>query len=214
MAKSTEGGGQKGRSLLGVYQDEQAAKEAAERAERAGAPKDSVAIGRREDEVISMQAEMQEEMDQSWVSPQAGFAYTKESAKGLAVLMPLLAVVGAVLALPLGLVISVGDLPLWLRLLIAAGVGATAGATVALVAGPALGSKNTAEPVAAQRGAVVRVDDDSPEVVRAMAEAEPLRLDEVGQGNDIRAATVTTEEDRSDDGVVEGMTRNLNADDR
>lgn len=201
------------RSLIGVYESEEVAKQAAEAAKKAGAPDGDVRIGARDDEVLSMQAEMQEETDQGWVSPQAGFAYTKESAKGLAILMPLLSLAGAVLALPLAFVVF-GGLDLWLRLVIVALVGAMAGATVGLIAGPALGSKDTSVPVAAERGAVLRVDGASPDISRRMADSEPIRLDEVSSSDGNRVTTVTTEEDRSSDGAPEQMARNLNAEDR
>lgn len=199
-------------SLVGVYESEAEAKKAAERARQAGAAEGDVRVGAAEDEVVSLQAEMQEEMDQSWVSPQAGFAYTKESAKGLAMLMPILALVGAVVALPLGF-IGFGDIALWVRLLVAALVGGAAGATIGLVVGPSLGSTSPSKKTAADRGTVVRVDGGSPELSRAMAEHEPIRLDEVSP-DDSRVKTVVTEEQRSDEGGPEQMARNLDADDR
>lgn len=199
-------------SLVGVYESEEDAKKAVERARKAGAAEGDVRVGAREDEVVSLQAEMQEEMDQSWVSPQAGFAYTKESAKGLAMLMPLMALVGAVVALPLGL-IEFGDIALWVRLLVAALVGATAGATIGLVVGPSLGSTSPAKKTAADRGTVVRVDGGSPELSRTMAEGEPIRLDEVAP-DDSRVRTIVTEEQRNNEGGAEQVARNLNADDR
>lgn len=200
------------RSLVGVYETEAAAQQAAEMARKAGASEGDVHLGGTEDEVVSLQAEMQEEMDQSWVSPQAGFAYTKESAKGLALLMPLLAVAGAVLAAPLAF-ISIGDLEFWLRLVIVTLVGATAGATVALIAGPALGAKSPSVPMAAHRGVVLRVDDDSPDVSRSMADAQPIRLDEVRSSDDTRVATVTTEEQRSPEGTAQQVTKNIKSND-
>ncbi|HVE47035.1 MAG TPA: hypothetical protein VNA57_09865 [Acidimicrobiales bacterium] len=199
-------------SLVGVYESEAEAQKVARRAREAGASESDVRLGAREDEVVSLQAEMQEEMDQSWVSPQAGFAYSKESAKGLAMLMPLLALAGAVLALPLGL-IPFGDIALWVRLVVAAFIGSVAGATIALIAGPSLGSTSPHRAMGAHRGTVVRVDGGSPEIARTMADAEPVRLDEISS-DDSRVATVTTEEQRSDEGGVEQVARNLNADDR
>lgn len=199
-------------SLVGVYESEEAAEKAAGRARQAGAAEDDVRVGAAQDEVVSLQAEMQEEMDQSWVSPQAGFAYTKESAKGLAMLMPIMAAVGAVVALPLGF-IDIGDIALWARLLVAALVGAAAGATIGLVVGPALGSNSPSKKSAADRGTVVRVDGGSPEISRTMAEQEPIRLDEVSP-DDSRVRTVVTEEQRSDEGAAQQVARNLEADDR
>lgn len=207
-----EQGRSRDRSLVGVYETEEEAEQAAEKAQQAGASEGDVRMGSDEDEVVSLQAEMQEEMDQSWVSPQAGFAYTKESAKGLATVMPVFSVAGAVLALPLAL-IEFGGLDLWVRIVISALVGATAGVTVALVVGPSLGAKSPSAPMAAQRGRVVRVEDDSPEVSGAMADSEPIRVDELREDG-TRAATVTTEEQRSDEGTAQRLTRNVRARDR
>lgn len=91
---------------------------------------------------------------------------------------------------------------------------ATAGATVGLIAGPSLSSKSPSEPVAAQRGAVVRVDEDSPAVAGAMAEQDPIRVDEIRSADGVRVATVTTEEDRSGDGTAQQMARNVKSDQR
>lgn len=48
--------------------------------------------------------------------------------------------------------------------------------------------------MAAQRGKVVRVDEDSPDVARSMAEQEPVRLDEVRSSDGTRVTTLTTDE--------------------
>ncbi len=119
-------------------------------------------------------AEQQKEAQDSFVMPQAGVLLTGESAKGIALVLPLCVIVGAALAAPFGL-IEFGELTLATRLIIAAVVGAVAGAVVGLVAGPSLGARYKArESAGAPRGRQGR--PGKAEVAEATAEhEEPAR---------------------------------------
>lgn len=97
-------------------------------------------------------AEQQKEARDSFVSPQASVVLTEESAKGIALILPICVLLGAVLAAPLGF-IEFGDLGVGARVLIAAVSGAVAGLVVGFVAGPSLGARRKArESAGAARG--------------------------------------------------------------
>jgi hypothetical protein len=97
-------------------------------------------------------AEQQKEARDAFVQPQAAVVLTEESAKGIALVLPLCVFVGALLAAPLGL-IEFGSLELTTRVIVAAVCGAVAGAVVGLVAGPSLGARRKArESAGAPRG--------------------------------------------------------------
>ncbi len=83
--------------LVAVFDSRAEADRAAESVVRVGSERNRVVVAQRSDEVVSVKAEMQDEMDESWTSPQAGVAYPKEAAKGLAILMPVCCVVGGVM---------------------------------------------------------------------------------------------------------------------
>ena len=154
-----------------------------------------MAVAQRSDEIASVKAEMQDEMDESWTSPQAGVAYPKEAAKGLAILMPVCCVVGGLLVGAFGFV-HISGVPLWARLLVAASIGVLMGGTVALVAAPALAATRPDDPLAGERGVVVRVDGARPDVVEALIASDPIRLDRLRASDLTRLETVAVR-DRS-----------------
>lgn len=200
--------GQDDAEILGVFEDEQTAEAARARAQQAGADPSAIRTGEREDRVDAVRAEMREETERSFLSPQAGVLMTKEMTKGTGLMVPVAAAIGALVLLPLGFV-EIGGLPLWLRLLGAAVAGAFAGGTVGAIVGGGVGAKGPAEPLASERGTTVRVQDGRREVADAMARgSDPIRLDRVDPGGG-RIETVTTEEERSDEGTVESLGRKL-----
>src|SRR4051812_42359249 len=60
-----------------------------------------VQIGTHAPAVASMRAEMRAELEDSLISPTAAIAYTKESLKGMAVLMPVMSLVTTAAAVSL-----------------------------------------------------------------------------------------------------------------
>ncbi len=196
-----------GDKVLGVFEDDAQAEAAARRARAAGAQESAVHVGEGRDELTSVQAEMQEEMSNSFLSPQAAVLVTKEMTKALTLAVPLGALVGAALLVPFAFFLFT-EFSLFGRLAVAVFTGGLAGATVGAVAGGGLGAKGPADPLAAERGVTVRVDDRRQEVADALAEEDPIRLDKVS-GSGVRLDTVTTEEEQTDDGVVEDVSRKL-----
>ena len=192
---------------LGVFKDRESAETAAERAQSAGADRSGMRVGDDADTRASLEAEMREEMEESWLSPQAAVVATKEAAKGMSLAIPLAAAAGAVVTLPLAFLVTFGDTSLWVRIVIALSVGAVGGGTVGFIVGGGMAIKGPDEPLAAERGVTVRVADARGDVVEALADEEPIRLDTVAPSGR-KTSTVTTEEERSADGVVENLAQN------
>lgn len=161
--------------LVAVFATRQEAEAVAKRLTDAGAPSASVRVADPRDEVASMQGEMREEMENTFVSPQAALAVDKEGARSMTVLLPIAIVVGALLFSPLAFV----DFGLTFagRLLIAAVCGAVAGATAAFVIAGGIGAKGSAENLAGEEGFTVRVVDPSDRVEQIVMAAGADRVD-------------------------------------
>ena len=196
-----------GDEMLGVFEDDEQAEAAARRARAAGVEESAIHVGEARDEITSLQAEMQDEAENSFLSPQAAVLATKEMSKALSLAVPLGAVIGAGLMVPLAFFVFT-DFSLFGRVTVALFTGGLAGATVGAVAGGGLGARGPANPLAAERGVTVRVDDGRQEVADALAQEDPVRLDKLSQSG-VRLDTVTTEEDRTDDGVVQDVSRKV-----
>lgn len=74
----------------------------------------------------------------------SGVVYTKETARGFVVAVPLFALLGAVLAAPFGF-IDFGEISLVTRIVSAAIVGAFAGAVIGFVVGPSVAARQKAK---------------------------------------------------------------------
>ena len=184
------------RDLLVVLPSREEAEQAAQALLQAGIPATDVRVDAEPDRIASLQAEMHEELSEAFVVPNAGVAYTKESARGLALGNVIGIALGVCAAFPLAL-IPIGDTSYPLRLLIFALVGAAFGGTVGLVAGPAVTSIRPDMPPAIERGTLLRVRHDSAELRRLLADLHPIRMDEIRRSDDLPIATVATEDSGS-----------------
>ena len=192
---------------LGVFKDRQSAEAAAERARDAGGDDSGIRVGDEADSRASLEAEMREEMEESWLSPQAALVTTKEAAKGMSVVIPIAAAVGVLVALPFAFLITFGGASRVLRLVIAVVTGGLGGASVGFIVGGGMAIKGPDEPLAAERGVTVRAPAARKEVVEALAEEEPVRLDTVAPSGR-KTSTVRTEEEQEPDGVTEDLAQN------
>jgi hypothetical protein len=193
-------------ALLGVYPPDRVP-DLVRRLAQAGVGDDEVRTGAAADETASLRAEMREEASESVVMPQVGVLYSKEATKATSLLMPVLAAVFAVAALPVAFLLP-DDMALWTRLLLCGIVGALLGGTIGVIVPPAMAVKNQDVPNAAQRGEVVRVSRWTPEVERVMADLHPLRLDRLGPDME-PIGPVVTEEASAPGGIVEEVGRNF-----
>ena len=196
--------------LLAVYPTRERAEQARERLLRLGVRPESVRLDAESDEVLSLRAEMHEELTQAWIVPTAAFVATKEGAKGMGMVGAIAIVIALAIAIPLAFV-DFGS-TLGVRLIVFSLVAVALGGTIGFVAGAGMGSKRPAEPMAAHRGVVLRVDQDTQELRDALADEEPIRVDEVTH-DDVPLDTILTEEQAHDDGTVEEVAANLQGDD-
>ena len=178
--------------LVAVYDSEVTARRAVDSVLGAGASKADVRFNEPLDRVVALQGEMRDEIDHSGAGP--GVApYTKEAARGVAVVGTIGAVVGAIVALPFS-AIPFG-LPFWGRLLLVEIVGVIFGFTIGWVIGSGFGARRPQESLAAERGVTVTtpVGDN---IRRALLSNSPLRLDiyDTTQGTAYR--TIATEDDQ------------------
>jgi hypothetical protein len=194
--------------LIGVYPDAAAAEGVKAALADAGVPADAIRSAERADVEASLRAEMHDELENSFVSPQVGVAYPKETVKSSLVLGPIFVIVGGLIAFPFAF-LSIGGASFWVRCFWVVLCGMAAGGAAAAIAIPALSVRSTGlEPAAAQRGTVLRVNRWSEEIEAAMTKGRPIRLDRVG-ANDYPLGTVTTEEDREPGGAVEQTLSNI-----
>ena len=187
------------RRLVAVFENETVARSAAAALRDAGITVDD---DTKADELAAIRGEMSEEMQHTVVGPGSFGPFTKEMSKGIVGGIVIATVIGAVVALPFGL-IDFGTLGLAPRLFIAAAVGAFIGAGVGFMGGgfrwrKSVGGAAVTKQLAAERGATVGVWANSdPEVERAsqlLTDFDPIRLDRVTpEGHALR--TVTTEAD-------------------
>jgi hypothetical protein len=186
--------------VIGVFPSEREAQEAARAAQRAGADPSVIRIGDRSDHVTSLQAEMHDEMEQSVMGPGNVGPFTKEMSKAMVPATVIGMIVGALVGLPFA-AIHFGGLDAWARILIVVLVGAAVGATVGFQIGGMYGAKRPEEPLGAERGVTIAIDDAPPGAIDALKAMHPIRLDTVEE-HGRPTGTVTTEEPRGMRGVV------------
>jgi hypothetical protein len=200
------------RDLLVVAHDREEAEAAARALLDAGVPAEDVLVDRAEDRAASLRGEMHEELTHAWIGPQAGIIYTKESARGLVVGGLIGIAVGIVLAFPLAL-LPIGDLAYSGRLVVTLVIGVAFGLAIGMVAGPATASIRPNQPPAAERGTLLRVRRDTPELRQMLSDLHPIRIDEIRRSDDLPIDTPYTEEGRPIAQTVTDMAENLKAND-
>jgi hypothetical protein len=180
--------GQPDHKVVGVYRDRDEAEDAARAARQAGARE--VSVDAPEDEVTALRGEMREEAENSFMGPGNIGPFTKEMARQGFTGTFAGALVGALLALPVGL--AADGLPLITRLIIAVCVGATAGA---LIGGGFFRVRRDArEPLASEKGVTVGAQGP-PQAVEAMEAEDPVRIDLTTVEGEPEE-TITTEEEQ------------------
>lgn len=196
------------RALLAVYPDLDAACAVHARLREAGVTDDEVRIDAPEDERTSLAAEVQEEVTESFVSPQVGVVYPKETVKAGLALGPPMVAVGAVLGAVLTVVVGPGSWGVWLRTLVGAIAGALMAGSIAAIIIPAMAVKNPLDPPAAEAGVTLRLSRWSEDLERVLVESHPRRLDRLG-GRGQPLGTVITEEQSAPGGIIEEVAENF-----
>jgi hypothetical protein len=190
-------------ALIAVYPDDGTAQVVADEVRGAGTAT-VVRVDDPHDRVAAVRAEMREEVEHTVLSPQAGVILPKESTKSSLLLVPLGAVIGAALLIPLAGIAFEGT-SFAVRALWAGIIGATMGGTIAYIVGAALAIGGPAAQSAGHVGVPLRVEGDiTPDVVRVLAEHQPMRVDVVtNEGTPV--ATLLTEEELSREGILERL---------
>lgn len=196
------------RALLAVLPDREAAEAVATQLADRGVDRTAVRIGAARDEVTSLEAEVQEEMDQSFSSPTVGVAYPRETAKAALTFLPPLTILGALVGALITMPFDLGGWPIWAKALVGAVVGATMTSTIGAIVIPAMSVKNPHDPSVAETGVTLRVEDTSEAAIATLVAAHPLRLDRLG-ANGQPIDTVVTEERFRDGGIVEEVRDNF-----
>lgn len=180
--------------VIGVFPDRESADQAAQAARDAGAP--DVRIGNTADKIAALRAEMREEGAEAWAGPSVGL-YTKEMARSVPLWTVAGVVIGAIAALPLGLMFDA--LALALRLLIAAFAGGVTGGTIGfIVGGGFFGPRRKASSeLAAERGVVVGASETTAHVARNMSVHRPVRVDRVSEEGQPERTITTEGQERS-----------------
>ena len=195
-------------TLIAVYEDREIAEGVVRSVVEIGSDPTHVRLADHDDEAESLVAEMQEEVNRAVVAPAVGAVYTKEASKSILVMGVPIVAACTVLALPLA-ILSIGETQLWQRLLVFGALGALTGLAITFVVGPAMGAKRANEPLAAQRGTVMRVEHASPAALAVMASAEPIRLDRIDESAEVMSAEpVTSEELTAGLGILDEIRRN------
>lgn len=186
--------------LIAVYRDHGSVDRLRDRVE-------GLTVDAPRDQRASLQAEMREELEHSLIAPQAGMLLTKEMTKGALVMTPIGALIGALLALPFS-AMAIDDWAWWQRALLVCVLGAVAGGTVGTIVGAAISARGPDDASAAHEGITVRADHVRPEVVRALVEERPIRLDLV-DGDGLPLETLLTEEEYDTDGIMQRLEHQL-----
>jgi hypothetical protein len=166
--------------LVGVFRDEGAAEQAAEKARAAGA--DDVQVDASADQVAALRGEMREEAAE--VRP--GFS-TPGMKRSVFLGTAMAALLGVAVAVPLAF-IDRGDIPLATHLLILAIIGGITGATVGFIFGIIVGGgffgrrRRPKAKLAAERGVVVGAQDSTGHVAPSLGGEDPIRVDKVDPG--------------------------------
>ena len=190
-----------------MFDTDDRVREAERRLAEVGVDRRRIRIGRDDDALTEMRAEMREELTEGWVLPEAGLAVTKEGAKGLVATTVLCAVIGAIVAAPFAFI----DFGMTFagRLLVLVAIGILFGGTVGIIIGPALAARRPGEPDAVERGVVMFVGADTPVVRDTLRSLAPIRMDVV-QRHQVPRGTVVTEPDHT----AEDLRRGFHGDDQ
>jgi hypothetical protein len=189
--------------LLAVYETDDEARRIARRLADGGVVESEIRVDEPLDHVVSVTGEMREEMDRTIAGPGNVGPFTPKMRKGMSVGTAVGAGVGLLCALPFA-AIGFGGWPLWLRLIIVAIVGVSAGATVGWVVGGGFGSERPEEELAAEHGVTLSVPATK-QTEALLSDTGALRIDLVDEvGNPVRPV-----ESQPDESTARHVGRNI-----
>jgi len=169
------------RELLVVYPDLSHAEAARDALIEAGVPPGEVHVGEEPDTIVSLRAQMREELARPWIVPHAGVTHPRE--RSVAIVAGAGTALAVLLAFPIALV-DFGSTTYWTRWFVVAVVGALFACTVGLFAGAAAAPLGRGEAPDATKGTLLRVGRDSAGLRRVLVDLGPIRVDEVTHDGD------------------------------
>src|SRR4051812_18263668 len=164
--------------LVAVYRDRETAEAVARELSRVpGVSSEAVRVSDAADRLLSVRAEMDAEVAESWASPGLGAFFTAEMMRGAVLFALVIGAIGVLVGLPIGYFLFVGDAPAIEKVALGALVGGLFGATVGALLGGGFAMQSPDEKLAAERGVPVALEDAPPAAEEVMARYEPIRLD-------------------------------------
>ncbi len=195
-------------TLIGVYHDTGHAESAAHALhDEIGVPEDALVLGDPDDVEREVAAEMDAEVAESWGSAGLGTYLTAEQMRGAALFAGIFAIVGAVVMIPIALVLFTDGWSAWTRVLLGLLFGSLFGATVGALLGGGFAMQSTDQPLAAEVGVTLRVEcADDERCAEVMSHYDPIRLDRWSDGQ--RTETLATEGSHGVRETIENFVRN------
>jgi hypothetical protein len=164
-------------AVIGVFRDTAEPGAVAEDLVAHGIDPDEIRVGASEDHYLSIHAEMEAQVSDSWGSPGLATFMTSEMLRGAVAFIAVGGVVGAVVGVPIGLLLFSYGNSVWTQIWFGALVGVLFGSAVGAILGGGLAMQSPEDHLAAESGITVRVDEDSPEIEAVMTSHAPIRLD-------------------------------------
>jgi hypothetical protein len=164
-------------AVIGVYRDDAEPAVVARELVEHGIDPDEIRVGASEDHYLSIHAEMEAEVSESWGSAGLGTFMTSEMMRGALVFVALGSVIGAMVGIPIGLLLFSYGSSTWTQIWFGALVGVLFGSAVGAILGGGLAMQSPEDALAAESGITVRVEEDSPEIEAVMTSHAPVRLD-------------------------------------
>jgi hypothetical protein len=188
-------------ALVGVYKDRRIAEQVADAlSSQPGAEDDAVRVSDAADLELSLRAEMDAEVADSWGSPGLGAFMTGEMVRGALLFSAVLGGLGLALGTIFTALLGPSALDFGERAALGAIVGTLFGGTVGTILGGGLAMKSPEDRLAAERGVTVRLEDPTEGSELIMAAHHPIRLDRISGTR--RIDTITTD---GDDGITETL---------
>jgi hypothetical protein len=188
-------------ALVGVYKDRRIAEQVADvLSSQPGAEHDAVRVSDAADLDLSLRAEMDAEVADSWGSPGLGAFMTGEMVRGALLFSAVLGGLGLALGTIFTALLGPSALDFGERAALGAIVGTLFGGTVGTILGGGLAMKSPEDRLAAERGVTVRLEDPTEGSELIMAAHHPIRLDRISGTR--RIDTITTD---GDDGITETL---------
>jgi hypothetical protein len=164
-------------AVIGVYHDNTEPAAVARELVEHGIDPDEIRVGASEDHYLSIRAEMEAQVSDSWGTPGLAAFMTSEMMRGAVVFVALGSVIGAIVGIPIGLLLFFYGNSVWTQIWFGALVGVLFGSAVGAILGGGLAMQSPEDALAAESGITVRVEEDSPEIEVVMASHGPIRLD-------------------------------------